>query len=228
MEKKNTVLLTVIAVATLLVAVVGATFAYFTATANTNGDASGNTNTSTAKLANVSLNVATIAGSSNVVYPGTMNYVGASAKAAVDTVEGAQAGDFNVAYTVTGKITLGEAFAFPVKYSLYKVSAASAVADPVTCQTVDKTTVGTTVQYSQSCTVAAGLGTAVKTGTLDAGTTTADVTYDETIATDATTTDYYYLVVEYPNDSTQSQDADQGKTVKAEIVSVTATGSTAK
>ena len=32
MEKKNMVLLTVIAVATLLVAVVGATFAYFTAT----------------------------------------------------------------------------------------------------------------------------------------------------------------------------------------------------
>ena len=32
MEKKNMVLLTVIAIATLLVAVVGATFAYFTAT----------------------------------------------------------------------------------------------------------------------------------------------------------------------------------------------------
>ena len=31
MDKKNTVLLTVIAVATLLVAVVGATFAYFSA-----------------------------------------------------------------------------------------------------------------------------------------------------------------------------------------------------
>jgi predicted ribosomally synthesized peptide with SipW-like signal peptide len=34
MERKNTVLLTVIAVATLLVAVVGATFAYFTATSS--------------------------------------------------------------------------------------------------------------------------------------------------------------------------------------------------
>ena len=40
MERKNTVLLTVIAVATLLVAVVGATFAYFTAT-NKNNDISG-------------------------------------------------------------------------------------------------------------------------------------------------------------------------------------------
>ena len=35
MEKKNTILLTVIAVATLLVAVVGATFAYFTASTTT-------------------------------------------------------------------------------------------------------------------------------------------------------------------------------------------------
>ena len=36
MERKNMVLLTVIAVATLLVAVVGATFAYFTATVTDN------------------------------------------------------------------------------------------------------------------------------------------------------------------------------------------------
>ncbi len=36
MDKKNTLLLTVIAVATLLVAVVGATFAYFTASSGTN------------------------------------------------------------------------------------------------------------------------------------------------------------------------------------------------
>lgn len=37
MEKKNTILLTVIAIATLLVAVVGATFAYFTATVTNEG-----------------------------------------------------------------------------------------------------------------------------------------------------------------------------------------------
>ena len=36
MERKNTILLTVIAIATLLVAVVGATFAYFTATITDN------------------------------------------------------------------------------------------------------------------------------------------------------------------------------------------------
>ena len=40
MEKKNTMLLTVIAVATLLVAVVGATFAYFSITATGTGETS--------------------------------------------------------------------------------------------------------------------------------------------------------------------------------------------
>ena len=39
MEKKNVVFLTVLAVATLLTAVVGTTFAYFTATVQGNGSA---------------------------------------------------------------------------------------------------------------------------------------------------------------------------------------------
>ena len=47
MEKKNTVLLTVIAIATLLVAVVGATFAYFAS--NSSNDASATITTTTAK-----------------------------------------------------------------------------------------------------------------------------------------------------------------------------------
>lgn len=46
MERKNTVLLTVVAVATLLVAVVGATFAYFTATGNVNAQSTVNVTTS--------------------------------------------------------------------------------------------------------------------------------------------------------------------------------------
>lgn len=47
MERKNTVLLTVVAVATLLVAVVGATFAYFTATGTINAQSTVNVTTST-------------------------------------------------------------------------------------------------------------------------------------------------------------------------------------
>ena len=47
-NKKNTILLTVIAVATLLVAVVGATFAYFTAQGGTGTSANVTVTTGTA------------------------------------------------------------------------------------------------------------------------------------------------------------------------------------
>ena len=66
MDKKNTMLLTVIAVATLLVAVVGATFAYFTATANTNNTTAG-----------VTATTGTVS---------TVNLVGASKTLKLDTV----------------------------------------------------------------------------------------------------------------------------------------------
>ncbi len=53
MEKKNTMLLTVIAVATLLVAVVGATFAYFSITAS--GNSTTVVNTQTQKLPTITM-----------------------------------------------------------------------------------------------------------------------------------------------------------------------------
>ena len=68
MEKKNMVLLTVIAVATLLVAVVGATFAYFTATSTTGGNET-TTSATTAQLATLSW-TAEDTGRSPQVYPG--------------------------------------------------------------------------------------------------------------------------------------------------------------
>ncbi len=77
MERKNMVLLTVIAVATLLVAVVGATFAYFTATVTDNRDSGtgqGTTSIETSKIASTTT-VANIDGEAGKftaedVYPG--------------------------------------------------------------------------------------------------------------------------------------------------------------
>ena len=56
MDKKNTMLLTVIAIATLLVAVVGATFAYFSVTATNNATAT----TATALPSSVLVSIPTI------------------------------------------------------------------------------------------------------------------------------------------------------------------------
>ena len=55
MDKKNTMLLTVIAVATLLVAVVGATFAYFSISANATNNAETTVTGATAKVGTVTL-----------------------------------------------------------------------------------------------------------------------------------------------------------------------------
>ncbi len=79
MERKNTVLLTVIAIATLLVAVVGATFAYFTAT-TTPSTESGVGNVTTAKTDNTKF---TFNGSDvdykYLNYPGGLALIGAHA-----------------------------------------------------------------------------------------------------------------------------------------------------
>ena len=90
MERKNTVLLTVIAVATLLVAVVGATFAYFTAT-NTaeevGGAGTGEVNTT--KLGNTTF---TFEGksltNSYLDYPGGLAVFGSKANFEKDSEDG--------------------------------------------------------------------------------------------------------------------------------------------
>ena len=126
MERKNTVLLTVIAVATLLVAVVGATFAYFTATTNASGDTNNATSTvNTAKVADISFSKESYTGTTNTIWPGTMNAVGAGFTAKVGG-EGIT-NQYDITYTVKGKIDLknsisvNEDFKFPVKWRLYEL-----------------------------------------------------------------------------------------------------------
>lgn len=211
MEKKNTVLLTVIAVATLLVAVVGATFAYFTASAS--GSTTGTTEASTPTLATVKLNTNAISMATPYeIYPGTMNYVGASADAVVETTGGQTSYDYNVRYDVTGTVTLDNAFAFPVKYTVYKVESSVTA---VTCGDVLKETANNEAQFRRECQLDAALTestVAQETKTIAAGETTATFTLEETAATNDNKTFYYYLVVEYPN-ATTGQNADQGKKI---------------
>lgn len=234
MEKKNTVLLTVIAVATLLVAVVGATFAYFTAANSTSGDAAGNTSVKTAtEGASLVLNVNKVTGSNNVFYPGTKNFVGATANATF--AEDSQATDktYNVSYTLTGSVTLTETFASTVNWTLYEtetdLSTGLITCGPVIAYTPEGD--GATAidnSKTQSCTLAPSLANdaskAVKTGTIAPGTTTASVTHNGTVTTGGATK-YYYLVVELPETGTdQSADA-TGKTITIAIDKIEQTGS---
>ncbi len=203
MEKKNTILLTVIAVATLLVAVVGATFAYFTASVTTNNNENNTTTVKTQTLASAVMDMG-----SNVSPQGTV-YPGYKALKTV-TVKGSGAPD---AESVTGTLTLTPSvtdFGNHIKYSLYKVSTANVATNGVTCTESNPQAVvdGSITKYSDAMTCdVTNAGTAVKEGTF---TGTTPVTTDIIITPN--TDDTYYLVIEYMNDENADQNSEQGKT----------------
>ena len=108
MEKKNMVLLTVIAVATLLVAVIGATFAFFTATVQDDRDDSGDTGATSLTAGSVASTtvVGSVSGAAGQftatdVYPGHMEVAALSVKA--DNKEGDKNSvtDIAIKYNVT-------------------------------------------------------------------------------------------------------------------------------
>lgn len=220
MEKKNTILLTVIAVATLLVAVVGATFAYFTATATPsgNGDTSEAT---TATMASVKLTASTAGNSENKVYPGTKNYAGMHVKASKEGTDTAN-DNYEITYTVKGTVTLGSAFtAGTVEYTLYRVDT-TAVEEVVTCPGPTENATATGTQYTENCTLASELGEdqkiAAGSGTVSGTGATINVT-GQKLSTNGVTDAYYYLVVEYKNEN-KDQNADQNKTITVSLDSV--------
>lgn len=223
MEKKNTILLTVIAVATLLVAVVGATFAYFTATANPDGN--GGTDTvNTTTVGDIDLEMAPVTVSNDLKYPGGFLVVGAS----VTATDSDTTNDFDLTYQLNGTISNGTAT--ELTWTLYEVE--SQVATPVTGCTVNEVQVGEETRYNYTgCTVDATIlgGTEVKTGTVAAatgeglvtpGTATVTATGETLTSSNSGAATYYYLVVEYPNKES-SQDADQGKSVTATLKDLT-------
>lgn len=216
MEKKNTILLTVIAVATLLVAVVGATFAYFTASSSVTGDEASTGAIDTETVGSVGITQTTIGPSTNAIYPGTMNYVGISVAATKSETEA----DFTLTYNVTGDVTLSEAFAHDVEWRLYRVDASES--EPVHCDPVTTTADPAGTQYSQTCTEGTSLTSPVANGTITAGQTTGEVSYADQTASTTGGTAYYYLVVEYPNKE-ESQNDDQGKNITATLDKVTIT-----
>jgi len=202
MERKNTILLTVIAVATLLVAVVGATFAYFTATVNTTNQANNTTTVKTKTLVSAKMDMGSKVEATDIL-PGykalktvTIKGDGAAGDQAVNTV-----------ITLTPSVA---DFGTHVKYTLYKVATASAATNGVTCTASDPQTSTGNYYDAMTCDTSKA-GAAVKSGTFS-GTT--PVTLD--VVVEYNTDDTYYLVVEYENASGE-QNAEQGKTFTVAI-----------
>ncbi len=237
MEKKNTVLLTVIAVATLLVAVVGATFAYFTATTvGDENDGTAQTGTAT-KVGGVQLTMTATDGDADMAYPGGYVVAGASVAAANS--------DENNNYTTTFDLngTITNNTGTELKWYVYEVS--RAIDDPITagsCERREQTQAdGTTRYWYEGCELDSGIATtssAIKNGKVAAATGeglttpgTATIKVEDEIlepTAGASATTYYYLVVEYPNNASNPQDADQGKTITAKLTTVDGASSVIK
>ena len=223
MEKKNTILLTVIAVATLLVAVVGATFAYFTASTTT-GKGTGTVQTGeTTSLGSTSLDMSTVStqGASNMSYPGGMMVAAAKVTA---SVTGDQT--YNMTYDVNFEVdtTALSGSTSEIKYTVYRVDDA-VPGDLVTgCVPHEEEDGNNKKYYYTDCAAATGItsGTPVKTETtINKHTGKTEVTISSESFSNVTNAgdEYvYYLVVSYVNDEAKDQTAtDAGKTITAKF-----------
>ena len=120
MEKKNMVLLTVIAGATFLVAMVGATFAFFTATVQDNRTSSGDTGKTSITAGSVASTtiVGSVAGqfTATNVYPGHMEVAALSVKA--DNSQNSEQTKTNIA--IKYDVTKNDFANKEIKVSIYK------------------------------------------------------------------------------------------------------------
>ena len=144
-NKRNTVLLTVIGIATLLVAIVGATFAYFTAKTTSSGSAE------SGKVTTASIGGATVtfAGEDSkfelLDYPGGLGVYGSSATIA-KTKSGSDKNDYEATYDL--QITYTNATGTALDWELYVVDGLIQdelnAQDTTICQLKEEATGGTT------------------------------------------------------------------------------------
>ena len=195
MEKKNTILLTVIAIATLLVAVVGATFAYFTASVSTN-EGNGGTGTTTVKsktTATASMDLGSDVSPTDGVLPGYKVVKPITITGGTDT----NASDIKTQITLTPNVPA--AFGTDINYAIYEVE--------VTCGTPTETTDATGLQHFMTTSCTDADKTPVKNGTFS-GTTV--VNHDVIVTPNFNKT--YYIVIEYENkDTVQNPSGDNNQ-----------------
>ena len=181
MEKKNVIFLSVIAVATLLTAVIGTTFAYFTANITTSNATNSNTKVTTKVIAGAIMDMGSKIEATGV-YPGykTVKPI---------TVTGSGVADSQPANaTITVTPSLG-AFATDVTWKLYKSSTA------ITC-TSSPVTTGTQYYDNANCVIPKDAEVVIDNGAAAAKSLNVSVEYN--------TKDSYYLVVEYANNDNQT------------------------
>lgn len=212
MEKKNVIFLSVIAVATLLTAVIGTTFAYFTANFTTSNAQNATSTVTTKTLSGVTVTLgAPISG--NPVYPG---FKGVQEI----TVTGTKA-DVAGQFTLTVTPNIDSTFGNDVVWSLYKSDTAITCDTPVTSTGTGAN--GNQISQTTNCTDVSKLTALISNDTTTANTpkTTATLTAPNG------GTAKYYLVAEYKNNTSASQNSAMGKAFKL-TVSATQVNNTSK
>ncbi len=197
MEKKNTILLTVIAIATLLVAVVGATFAYFTAQVTPVDDEAKRTTTvKTYVLPSAKMTMGDEITSADL-YPG-----GKIARSLV--INGECTADSCESVKATIEVTASKISAFKtgeqqdVEWKLYKSNGTA-----ISCTNAPTVSADGKYTSTPTCT-----GLDSYTSETPALTSDTDGTLTKDITVDANTNDTYYLVLEYKDNG--DQNAQQG------------------
>lgn len=212
MEKRNSIVLTVIAVATLLVAVVGATFAYFTASVG--GSASDANSTST-------INTATIA---SVVFSNadgdsfTLDKAFPGAKG-VQSFKISLSGDNNSTGKFVVKLTpdSGNTLLSNVRFTLYRVANNN---DTNKIEVINAAVVqdGNNFYQSDEFKTTGNLGTALITNQAITSNSTVLTLDTVNFTLDGSVSDYtYFLAYEYVNDTGASQNTEQNKTFSAKV-----------
>ena len=220
------VLLTVIAVSTLLVAVVGATFAYFTATVNDTYSSGGNGNTeiksatvaSTMTFAQASEGAGSF--TAEDVYPGHKEV--AVVKVTAEGTEGSQS-----AVRLTYTASQNDFAEDDIKISVYRkddteISFTNSN-NPFSCAKTSGSLVdgdGNTKLYETCNETAATLaGASQKGSTVTAPTSSSKIIMDSDVITisESSKTVYYYVVLEFENKESSQNTTSSGKTLKGEI-----------
>ena len=192
MEKKNVIFLSVIAVATLLTAVIGTTFAYFTASITTSNADNSKTEVKTKVIASAVMDMGSKVTATDAL-PGFK-----TVKPVTVTGSG-HAGDEPANATITVTPALGD-FATDVTWKLYKSATA------ITCKSNPVTT-GTQYYDNATCTIPENAEVVIDAGGAAAKSLNVSVNYN--------TSDSYYLVVEYANN--ENQNTQSGKSFSIDM-----------
>ena len=217
----------------IIVAVVGATFAYFTATA-TGGESGGQeASVKTADVSNV-----TIATTNEDItqhdqkYPGVWLAAGISVKA---TYGGDHTENYDVTYTLNGKIDVSalksEESTSKFKYNIYRVDQKNPVTSPIQSCSTHEADASNQQMYVENCALNSLLSEGTKLYEEDKeidlssseGVETIAVASQKLAVEDAgdPTGTHYYLVLQYVNEGDQTS-TDAGKDIKLQLSGVTA------